>query len=356
MTRAAVFAIPGDLATRSGGYAYERHLLWALRRSGWDVQHLALPGSYPDPTPGDLDATAAALAAVAPGTPVLLDGFLPGATPPERLAALRAPFVAVSHHPLCLETGLAPERAAWLRATEAANLARAAHVLVPSPHTKRVLEAEFGLDPARVTVATPGLPRPPPAPARPANPVPRILCVGLVHPRKGHDVLIAALARLRGLAWEATIVGPTRDEAHARALRDLRDGAGLAGRLHFAGEVDDAALEAAYARADLFALATRYEGYGIVFAEAMARGLPVVACATGAVPDTVPPAAGLLVPPDDPGALAAALARLLADPAERAARGRAAARHAASLPTWDETAAIAGAVLDAVRDAVAAAR
>jgi glycosyltransferase involved in cell wall biosynthesis len=250
------------------------------------------------------------------------------------------------HHPLALEAGLSEARRAHLHATEAANVARAAHILVPSPHTRQVLVEQYGADPAHVTIAPPGVDRPalPRAPEMP----PLILSVGILHPRKGHDVLLDALAALTDLDWRAVIVGKSYDAPHAAALAAQVDRLGLGSRVTFAGEVEPAELEALYSRAALFALATRYEGYGMVFAEALVRGLPMVATRTGAVPDTVPAGTGLLAPPGDAPAFAAALRTVLGDREERARLTAAAEREGARLPTWADTAEIAGRVLDRV--------
>jgi len=182
LKRPAVFAVPGDLDAPTGGYIYEKQVLIGLRRLGRPVAHLALPGSFPEPTADDLAVTAAALGAIPPDTPVILDGFLPGATPPEILAELRAPFLAVTHHPLALETGRDPARAAELHRIEGTNLARAAHILVPSPHTATTLAAEFGISPRRITVGPPGVVRAP-APSGQSPGPPHILSVGQLVPR-----------------------------------------------------------------------------------------------------------------------------------------------------------------------------
>ena len=344
--RPAAFAVPGDLDTLTGGYIYERRLLDGLRAEGRSVEHIALPGSFPDPTEADTATTAARLAAVDPGTALILDGFLSGALDPGAVARIRAPFVAMVHHPLALESGLSGDRARHLHGTERANLAMAAHVLVPSPHTRGILIDRYDVPAAKITVARPGVDRPGGTPD-PADP-PMILSVGILHPRKGHDVLLRALARLTDLRWTATIVGADWHPAHAAEVRALAADPALKGRVTLAGRVGTKALHRHYRRATVFALATRYEGYGIVFDEALAAGLPIVSCATGAVPDTVPPDAGLLVPPDDPDAFADALRSLLTDGTERAARTAAARRHGARLPTWAGTAAIASGVLDAL--------
>ncbi|WP_330450650.1 glycosyltransferase family 4 protein [Paracoccus marcusii] len=101
---------------------------------------------------------------------------------------------------------------------------------------------------------------------------------------------------------------------------------GLDGQLELAGRVEADRLADLYRKTSIFALATRYEGYGIVFDEALSHGLPIVSTRAGAVPGTVPADAGLLVAPEDAPALAQALRRMLTDPAERAARAAAAAR------------------------------
>lgn len=344
MTCAATFAIPGDIDTLTGGYIYERRLLHGLRALGHDMRHLVLPASFPDPSPAQMAAAVAAL--VVQDRPLILDGLVFGAIDTAGLARVRVPVIAMIHHPLALESGLAPERRDHLYRTERDNLRLARHVLVPSPHTRQILIQRYDVPGDRITIARPGV-----SPARlPAAPVlpPLILSVGILHPRKGHDVLIHALAQIADLDWQAVIVGNPWDGDHAAALaRQLRHSP-VAARVDLAGLVDADRLERLYAQAGIFALATRYEGHGIVFDEAVVHGLPIVACAVGAVPQTVPARAGLLVPPDDPAAFAAALRRVLCDPVLRRAMARAARQAAATLPGWQDTAAIASRVLQQV--------
>jgi glycosyltransferase involved in cell wall biosynthesis len=102
--------------------------------------------------------------------------------------------------------------------------------------------------------------------------------------------------------------------------------------------VTDADLEQLLLGADLFVLASRFEGYGMAYAQAIAHGLPVVGTTAGAIPEAVPPRAGILVPPNDVEALAGVLCRLLRDRGERrklAAGARSAIRH---LPKWTDAA------------------
>jgi glycosyltransferase involved in cell wall biosynthesis len=344
--RPAAFAIPGDINTLTGGYIYERRLLEGLRAQGRDVAHIQLGASFPDPTQADMDDAAMRLAAIDPDRPVILDGLVFGSIDTTVLARMTAPIVAMIHHPLAHESGLDTARRHHFHRTERDNLGFAARVLVPSPHTAALLTSDYGVSPDRITIARPGTVQPIVHTA-PVDP-PLILSVGIQHPRKGHDILLRALALLEGQDWQAVIVGGRYDAAHAAELEQLHAQLGLAGRVHFAGRVDEGALARLYGQAAIFALATRYEGYGIVFDEAMAHGLPIVSCQTGAVPDTVAKAAGMLVEPENPEAFAKALDQLLADRGLRAQMASAAGRAGAALPGWVQTAQVAGVVLDQI--------
>lgn len=342
----AAFAIPGDINTLTGGYIYERLLLEGLRNLGHDVAHIELGDTFPNPTPNHMAHAIGALTALPPDCALILDGLVYGSIDTAGLAQVKAPIVAMIHHPLAKETGLDPVMAAHLFRTERDNLALAAEVLVPSPHTAHILTSEYDVPPGKIIIAQPGTDRPT-LPHTPTDP-PLILSVGILHPRKGHDTLITALARLKHLDWRAVIVGSPHDPTHAEALDQMRHDLGLAERVTLAGRVERPDLFRLYAEATLFALATRYEGYGIVFDEALVRGLPIVACATGAVPQTVPQDAGLLVPPDTPTILADALNHLLTNDSARATKTAGAARAGARLPTWDGTARTVSNMLNAL--------
>ncbi len=329
------FAIPGDLTTLTGGYAYARRLMDALPATGWTAHHVPLPGSFPHPTVADLKATMEILAALPAESAVLFDGLAYGALPQELLGELDCSLTALVHHPLADETGLAAADVARFKASERAALALAQAVVVTSGHTLASLMRDYGVPRARLTLAEPGTDPAPRAKGTAGTPV--LLTVGTLTHRKAPDVLIEALARLKDLVWTSVLVGSTdRDSAVTTKVRALIAQHGLGDRVALRGEMDD--LSFAYDSADVFVLPSRHEGYGMVFAEAMARGLPIVACAAGAVTGTVPRDAGLLVPPDDPEALANALRRVLSDAALRARMANAAWTHGQNLPRWSDTA------------------
>src|SRR5262249_14076232 len=146
----------------------------------------------------------------------------------------------------------------------------------------------------------------------------RLLSIGAIVPRKGFDLLVAALAELKDLRWHLTVAGDrTRDPAAAAALDAAIDQHGLGSRVGGVGGVAAERLVALYAGADIFVLASQFEGYGMAFAEALAHGLPVIGTTGGAIPDTVPAGAGILVEPKDVKALSRALRMLIANPTER---------------------------------------
>jgi len=157
-------------------------------------------------------------------------------------------------------------------------------------------------------------------------------------PTEARDLLIEALATLIDLPWHLTIVGDARDPATAEQVRAAIDHHKLEPRTSLLGAVMAARLAQLYALSELFVLPSRYEGFGMAYAEAIAHGLPVIGTTAGAIPETVPDTAGVLVPPDDVPALAAALRRLIESRRERAQLAEGARIVAKHLPTWAESA------------------
>lgn len=350
---AAAFAIPGDATQKTGGYIYEYELLQALRRNGREMRHLELGAGFPNPSASETAEAIAAMAALPPDMPLIIDGLVFGSIDTAGLRTLRAPIIAMIHHPLGLETGLEPAQSRFLLQREADNLELAEAVLVPSPHTARILMQQFDVPERKITIAPPGF-RAVDAIRKPLSP-PLILSVGLLAERKGHDVLVAALGQIRDFDWQAQIVGKTHDPAVELALRRQIAALGLGDRVTLTGLLADEAVIERYREATLFALATRYEGYGIVLGEAMLHGLPIVTCHTGAVPDTVAPGAGILVPVDDIGAFANALSAVLTDKAARQTMSKHSAEAGRKLNSWDETEKVVSDVLARVARKVAAA-
>ena len=346
----AIFAIPGDLATPTGGYAYDRRVLALLGEYGIDASLLTLPGSFPRPGAQDLAITRQALSAVSPDDVLLIDGLAWGAMPVDLAAALGSNIVALCHHPLGLESGLSKPQADALIANETITLSFAAKVIVTSHSTRATLIAQFGLAPEKIVVAEPG-----------TDPAPRaigsggqslnILAVGSIVQRKGYDLLVEALAGLRDLDWRLRIVGAQdRAPSCVQALRAQIAEAGLEERIILVGGASDEELGALYHSADLFVSASRYEGYGMVLTEALARGLPIIASTGGAAADTLPDGAGLKIAPDDAPALRQALRRALSDSALRAQLAQAASAAAQNLPSWNDAANIIAQTLRAIAD------
>ena len=349
---AATFAVPGDLATPTGGYAYARRLLAEAGGAGVELTHLALPGGYPAPAAGDLAEARRLLCALPAGRPILIDGLALGVLPAELLRALPGPVVALCHHPLALESGFAAADAQRLRESEGAALAACERVITTSSTTAGTLVADYAVPEAHVTVAWPGTdPAARAAGSRAAGSGGAgiaILSVGSLTRRKGHDVLIAALAGLADLDWHLTIAGPAdRDAAYRREISGVIAAVGLRDRVDLAGTLDAEALAGAYAGADLFALASRFEGFGMAYTEAMACGLPVVGCAAGAVPEATRGAAHL-VPPGEVKALRGALGMLIGDPAARSRLAEDCWQAAQGFARWPDTAAAVAAVLRGV--------
>ncbi len=333
--------VAGDPGQLTGGYVYDARMVAELRRRGWRVAVTGLDGRFPDP-----DATArrsldTTLAALPEGARVVIDGLAMGGLPEvvERHAA-RLAITALVHHPLADETGLDEESQRRLFASEARALAAIHRVIVTSPYTARGL-SRFRVPEASIRVVEPGVERAALAASALAledtERSHRLLCVASLTPRKGHELLVEALAGLADRDWVGEAIGShDRDPAHAARLVAATRRHGLAERLHWPGERDAAGLAEAYHHADLFVLPSHYEGYGMVVTEALARGLPVITTTGGALADTLPPAAGITVPPGDALALRGALARWFDDAELRRRLRRGARRAREGLADWQQ--------------------
>jgi glycosyltransferase involved in cell wall biosynthesis len=174
-------------------------------------------------------------------------------------------------------------------------------------------------------------PRPARADRRP-GPI-RCLAVARLVERKGLDHLIRAIASLERGRYELEIVGTGPDE---HSLRELAARFGLDGLVKFSGSLDRDSVARRYREADLFTLASVEEAFGNVFAEALASGLPIIGSNIGGIPELVEHGRnGLLVPPRDPLALAAAIHQLGENPTLRAEMGRRNRADAEANLSWD---------------------
>lgn len=305
----------------SGGDVYDARVIAGLRELGWTVEDAQVPGSWPRPDAAARQALDALLAAG--DGPVLLDGLVACGVPDVVVPhAARRPLAVLVHLPL-------GEEAPDLGAGEDAVLRAAAAVIATSPWTARRLAR------ADVVVAVPGTD---PAPlARGTDGAHRLLCLGAITPTKGQDLLVEALAALRGHPWTLDLVGPTGRapsfvaDVHARIVAS-----GLADRVRVPGPRTGPALDAIWDTTDLLVAFSRVETYGMVVGEALARGIPVIASAVGGLPDTVANG-GVLTPPEDVPALVATLRRWFAERPLRDGLRISASRQRCSLTAWTQT-------------------
>lgn len=353
------FVVPDgidDPKRPSGGNVYDRRVGDGLRALGWDVPEHGVGGSWPEPDARARAALEAVIAGLPDGAVVLVDGLL-ASTAPEVLvpAAGRLRLVVLVHMPLgdmrTPHAGFGDDaRDADRR--ERAVLSAAASVITTSEWTRRRLIDRYELPPGRLHAARPGVD----AADLTAGSAPgaNLLCVAAVAPNKGHDVLLAALAKIADLPWRCTCVGSLdRDPGFVEMLRRQVRADGIHHRVHFAGPRTGRALATAYASADLLVLASHAETYGMVVVEALARGIPVVATTVGGLPEALGHATGgrqpgLLVPSGDAGALAAALRDWLGDADLRERLRRAARDRRDALTGWSTTARRLAAILSQV--------
>jgi glycosyltransferase involved in cell wall biosynthesis len=340
-----------DPARPSGGNVYDRNLCRGLGALGWRVREHAVAGFWDGPDPAALAALAAVTQAIPDGAVVLLDGLI-ASTAPEVLVpeGARLRLVVLVHMPC----GDRPpdDRADRTRRREHAVLSGAAAVIATSAWARARLLELYPLAVERVHVARPGVDAAELAAGTPAGEA--LLCVANVAFDKGHDVLLDALALISDLSWSCVCVGRLdRDPAFVQALRRRALDAGLGDRVRLPGPRIGTELQRSYAAADVMVLASRAETYGMVAAEALARGLPVIAADVGGLTEALGHGAdgirpGLLVAPEDPAALAAALRAWLGSAELRERLRRAARDRRESLADWSTTASAVADVLAGV--------
>jgi glycosyltransferase involved in cell wall biosynthesis len=330
MSSDIAFIVPGRLDQLTGGYLFERHIVEGLRTRGRSVLVIELSAHHPI-------AASTMIGALPDGTKTVVDGLaLANLRKVVAAQARRLRLIAFVHGPLAQETGLAAAASQRAALREAETLSRVRGVICPSERTA-VAVADYGLSRERIAVVPPGTERPTRRLGARRGPVQSLLCVANLVPRKGHTLLVEALARIRDLDWRLTCIGSlARDLSTARSVRHMILANRLVRRIRLAGEWPQQKVAQAYREADAFVLPSFHEGYGMVYAEAMVHGLPVIATTAGAIPDTVPPQAGLLVPPGNPPALARALRRVIAEPALAARLAAGSRASGALLPDWPQ--------------------
>ena len=335
----------GDPVRRTGGYLYNRRVLDALVRSGDapGVEQIILPDGPPDAATAALRAR---LAALRPTVAIVDSLVLPiAARLTETIQhALGIRVVALMHMlPSDGSTGGHvpgnPEVESLID-LERRLLSMADRIVAVSPALKaRLIRA--GAAPNRVVVVSPGrdgCPLPPPARYRAPDRdhPPRFLSVANWSESKGIHLIVEAVARLDSVAT-LDLVGEPGGGDYARQVRERIARHRLSGRVRVFGSLSADTLAERYAASDVFVLPSRTEGFGTVYAEAMSFAKPVVAARVGPLSWLVEDGCGLLVPPDDVVALAAAMRTLATDDGLRQRLGENARRRAERLPTWQET-------------------
>jgi len=334
----------GALDQPTGGYIYDRLHVDGLRAAG---AHVVVVSA----APGDAPAALAARVAAADPDVVVGDGLCAPELGPafERLAAGASRILLVHHF-----TSWEIERrdVDVLRGVEARAVAASDALVATSFATAERVRAEHGRLPAVVVPGADRLPLVDRAPRDPSGCA--LLFVGSFIPRKRLLLLLDAVERLAAPALSLRLVGdPSRDPEHAAAVAARIDRSPyLRERVARLGVVDDDALARELARADALVLPSSLEGYGMVSTEALRAGTPVVAARASAIPEVVREGAGGLLF-DDAAGLGAVLARLASDGDLRAELARAAAAHAAALPTWRASSA---SLLAVVTEAASTAR
>ena len=331
-TKHVAFVTVGDTSRLTGGYLYNARVVSGLCGEGWVVEEVvacgASRGEQEEAAPGfDLDLARHDL--------IVVDALARVVCGPHLDRWRKAvPVVAMVHELPSVAGGDTPE--------VEEPLLRSDLFIVVSGHGRDVLQRR-GVPAGRIRIVSPGFDRLS-LPGKDGRlsvgedgPL-RVLCVAQWIPRKGILELVRAWASRERPGAVLELIGETDADPEYAARVHKAVANAPEDSIIVRGPVDDVTLATAYATADLFALPSCYEGYGVVYAEALAHGLPVLACDVGPVPELVGDGAAWLVPPGDAGAISEALAVLLGDGELRRMMSAAARERARSLPRWEDTA------------------
>lgn len=343
--KSARLLFAGDNGRYTGSYQYNERMARRTAASGWQVELVALAGQFPRTDTQARQSLHQALSACPDYSLVIIDGLVLA-----DLAAViaehrqRLHLIGLVHHPVAEEYGIPAAEAAYFRTREPAALALMNQIIVTSPFTAGRLP-DYGVDASIVHCVLPGVD--PAEPGKPHWPARQLLCIATVIPRKGHRILVDALAQLADLDWQCDLVGALDHDMHYVAgVKEAIQSHGLCGRIQLLGPRPHDALARMYRDCDLFVLPSFYEGYGMVVAEALSYGLPIVTTTGGALADTLPADAGAAVTPGDSRAMADALRCLLTDRARYASARSAALAAREQLIDWRHASAQFADVLD----------
>lgn len=346
------FIVPdgiNDTARPSGGNIYDRHLIDELHNQGITVVETPVSGSWPVATTRSLGDLTTVLSAVTDGGVVLIDGLISSAASEVLIPhATRLRLIIVMHLPL----GSQPTADVRVRLGEQISLSAAIAIITTSSWTQGWLLDNYKLKPESVHVAEPGV-----EPADITSPSAnggQLVCIAAVVPHKGHDILVEALATLSEHHWECRFIGSsTLDIDFVAQLQRRLHETQLSERIQFTGPLVGASLSSAYASADLLIAPSRMDTYGMVLTEAFARGIPVIATEVGGLPTTLGFVGehnrpGMLVPAEDPIALAQAIGIWLNEESHRQQLRELALTRRRTLNSWTKTASVVAQVIEAV--------
>jgi glycosyltransferase involved in cell wall biosynthesis len=324
----------------TGGNIYDRRVCAGLAETGWEVLVATVAAAWPVPGSGARADLARIVSAIPDGETVLIDGLIASPTAAQLLPHTgRIRMTVLLHMPLA--TALDTHHDVGAERSERAVLHAAAGVVVTSEWTRQQVVTRYAIPACRVHVAQPGVDRVA-TPARPGRGR-HLICVGVLGPHKGQDLLVEALAGLADRDWHCLLAGSLdRDPDFVEQLQARITRLGYDHRVRLTGVLTGAALSHAYATADLLVAPSRAETYGMTVTEALAHGLPVIAADVGGLPEALGATAdgtrpGQLIPPGDPVAIAAALGSWLGDERHRDRLRAAARRRRSTLRGWEQT-------------------